>query len=913
MERKSFLDQEAPPGYVAGLGRGASGFTTQADLGSSSRLPPGQFANDENDDDDGRFGDAADDDVGLRYGELAEDDDEEADRIYQDIEKRIQEKKQRSRKRKLKGTEETEDDQLKATEITMGQSLKTIGEEFKEYKEGLSSISVEEWTNLPESGDFTRRNKRTRKEMQEQQRFYRNSDSVTVGLKDSDNTVNTLEENTDIDLAGISSAKDKVLAGSLINSGAVGTSIDQSEYLKQLGVDTDGADDLISSGVVSNVGDYYKTRTLFSKMRESNPYKPDTWIASARLEWGQKKFAKARELIQEGCRNCAKSEQVWLINIEMNQNDLHTCKVIVAEAIRYNSKSPKLWLKAAELENEKISKKRVLRKALEFLPTNVELWLQTAKYEENNDMAIKMLTKATELIPTAIELWLKLAELETTENAKRVLNSARKAVNAAQSHTIWIEAAKLEERSTENEIKVDKLITRCFKDTSSNLGRYEWLREAVLCENDNCKLTARAIVLNCMSIGLEEETDEQKLQIWEQDAESSFQNRNLEVARSIYLFITSNYPSYIDAWLSFITMESSLKNYDGLFIAYEMAIQANPNNIQLYLRYAKDKWLIDDNVGRARDILSEGLERNGDSEDLWYAAIKLEWQTGSTVQVLELFDQCRDRLADVSPRVWYKNVNFLRTLGKTDLALKMIDDGLNLHPTEPKLYMQMGQIYEDLENYEKARDSYHMGTKACSDSSILWVSLSRIDEQRLNKVVRARSILDQGLAMNPIDDMIFLERIALEKRAGNHQQSRSLLAKGLKTIPNSPLLWKEEILSAKASQRKNVYTMALNKTDDNPLVILTIAKDMWNTGKISRAKQFFDACLAKDPDFGDCYIQYYLFLLKHGSTDELEALEKMVVENDPHHGPEWCSVSKKIGNQNLDAFTLLIETVKTLS
>lgn len=39
MNRLAFLNQEAPANYVPGLGRGATGFTTRADLGSASEGP----------------------------------------------------------------------------------------------------------------------------------------------------------------------------------------------------------------------------------------------------------------------------------------------------------------------------------------------------------------------------------------------------------------------------------------------------------------------------------------------------------------------------------------------------------------------------------------------------------------------------------------------------------------------------------------------------------------------------------------------------------------------------------------------------------------------------------------------------------------------------------------------------------
>ena len=51
-------------------------------------------------------------------------------------------------------------------------------------------------------------------------------------------------------------------------------------------------------------------------------------------------------------------------------------------------------------------------------------------------------------VPDSTDLWLALAKLETYENARTVLNEAREAVPT--DHTIWVNAAKLEEAQGNN-------------------------------------------------------------------------------------------------------------------------------------------------------------------------------------------------------------------------------------------------------------------------------------------------------------------------------------------------------------------------------------------------------------------------------------------------------------------------------
>ena len=110
--RKDFLSQQAPENYVAGLGRGATGFTTRSDLGPAREgpseeqikealakkaqqlgvAPPTAYGapdkkEDDNDDDE-RFQDP-ENEVGLFANGAYDRDDDEADRIYQEVDERM--------------------------------------------------------------------------------------------------------------------------------------------------------------------------------------------------------------------------------------------------------------------------------------------------------------------------------------------------------------------------------------------------------------------------------------------------------------------------------------------------------------------------------------------------------------------------------------------------------------------------------------------------------------------------------------------------------------------------------------------------------------------------------------------------------------------------------------------------------
>lgn len=118
--RQSFLTQAAPENYVAGLGRGATGFTTRSDLGPArsgpsedqikdalakraaqlGQAPPTAYGapekKEENDEDDDRFQDP-ENEVGLFANGAYDRDDDEADRIYQEVDEKMERRRKHRR------------------------------------------------------------------------------------------------------------------------------------------------------------------------------------------------------------------------------------------------------------------------------------------------------------------------------------------------------------------------------------------------------------------------------------------------------------------------------------------------------------------------------------------------------------------------------------------------------------------------------------------------------------------------------------------------------------------------------------------------------------------------------------------------------------------------------------------------
>lgn len=858
MERKAFLDQEAPPGYIAGIGRGATGFTTRSDIGNA-RLPPQTRLID--DEAEAKFADAEGDESGLLSSVIAGNkEDEEADEIYKEIEDRL---KKRS-KRKIALI----DDENQS-------NLQKISNQFVDLKKDLSTITNEEWANLPEVGDLTRRNKRLRVLEQQEQKTYAAPDSLLSGLKEAS-----------VNISELNSERHKLLGSKIdaVLSLNDEDSIDTNNYLNE-----------ISSSLSSKINeeDTSKLKTILNSYTKSDPKNPEGWIARARIEELDKKFENAKKLISQGCQNCSKNEDIWLENIRLNRYDLKTCKIIVTEAIKFNTKSLKLWLKAIELENEAFNKKRVIRKAIESIPTNYELWLKSIEFEDLNDDKIKILNKSIEIIPSNEHLWLKLIELQDNyEDSKKVLNRARKALDR-KTVSIWIEAIKLESINNNDKIKLNKLIKKMIKDVE--LNNEDLFKISIDLEEKFNNLSV-LIVENIL-----EEFDETELKYNNLVEISENYSKHLFIYKTVLNFIVLKFPKKTIIWKKLIQLYILNFSKDELYLMFEKIIKTIPKTSIFWLMYSKQIWKSDNDIDKAKEILQRSFEFIPNNADIWLAIIKLETANKNYKKVLELYEEGLIKISN--ERINYKYITFLRI---HDIAKAKIDvdRSISKFPNCFKLYLQKSQIFEHLNELNESREILSIGLKLLPSEIKLWKELTRI-EISLKNFTRARSNLDIAILKNPESDELWLLKLTLELKLNNLNQLPIILNTALQKFPNSSLIWDfnlKYLITKK--QRKVAYQDALNATNNDFRILLIIGINFWKDGKISKCKKWFERAIEMNQDYGDSWGWMYNCLLKEDGEDVEEFLNKFN-EVEPRHGDIWCEVSKKLENIDKEPVEIL--------
>ncbi|PPQ81918.1 hypothetical protein CVT25_013766, partial [Psilocybe cyanescens] len=192
-----------------------------------------------------------------------------------------------------------------------------------------------------------------------------------------------------------------------------------------------------------------------------------------------------------------------------------------------------------------------------------------------------------------------------------------------------------------------------------------------------------------------------------------------------------------------------------------------------------------------------------------------------------------------------------------------------------------------------------------------WVLASRLEEAD-GRSIRARALLEKARLVNPANEVLWAEAVAVEERAAvaassapslagasagvgagtpapissaTSAQAKAMLSRALQECPSSGLLWALALWSELRASRKTKSVDALRKTKDSPLVVCTVARVLWADRMVERAGDWFGRATATDPDLGDVWAWWLKFERQHGNEKQREIVRTKCVAAEPHHSP----------------------------
>jgi pre-mRNA-processing factor 6 len=639
MRRPNF--GKPPPGYVAGLGRGATGFTTRSDIGPARQAvgmgdgniaPPGfgrgmgmpgsedplnipEFG-------EGTFNQWSGYEGSLFANAAYDNEDREADEVstfftkislnfyrYSIMLKHI------SMVEEAIGANKNMEKELEKIK----QEAPKYQQQFADLKRQLANVTREEWESIPEDVDHS--GKRVKS-----QRYTPTPDNLIDVARMDGESVNFLDpdaQSMDSSIAGynpgqtpmtnlseLGEARKMNLGLKLdkMSSSVMGTTaINKNGYLTDLNA--------LKINSATEINDIRKAKLLMKSIRKNDPNSPIGWISSARIEELDGKIDAAREIIGEACDKFPLNEDVWAEAARLMPAE--ESRRILVTAITNMPKSKKLWMACVNGEKDKKKKVKILRKALNSISNDVELWKAAIELEEEEE-AKSLLYKAVECVPYDTNIWIALAKLEDYEKARKVLNRASKKIPT--DHTLWVHAAKLEEARGEDE-RCRKILFKGMTKLRENvtISKDQWLKEAYDAEMSASVVTARAII-EC-TIG--EKPDEDSKNGWYETAENFLHRGAIECARACLKSVCLAFPKDAGSWMKAINLEEEHGNSKTLGRILKQALESFDESELFYLMYAKHLWKKEKNIDEAIKILKGGLENIDDEEELYLALVKL--------------------------------------------------------------------------------------------------------------------------------------------------------------------------------------------------------------------------------------------------------------------------------------------------
>jgi len=886
---------QAPEGYVPGAGRGTAGFGGKDDVAGEKEEDLG----DSNYNEFYGYG-------GALFGDTPyEQDDQEADAVWDSVDQRMDGRRKERR-------EALEKEELRKYRA----KLPTLHSQFADIKRDLQSLSREDWVSIPDANDISHKKRRV-DSMKD--RFMPAPDSLLAQAQaEQAGSHNELDTRQQV-LGGIATVSGTQSGFTDLNKVGEG----RNTYLQlkldrvsdsvsgQTVVDPKGYLTDLNSQIrnqAADVADIKQARLLLKSAITSNPKHAPAWIAASRLEVIAGKVSQARNLIMQGCEAVPLNEDIWLEAASIHPPE--QAKKIIAQAVHHLPTKVSLWMRAAELEQEAKGKRRVLRRALELIPDSERLWKAAVELEDK-DAARVLLTRAVEdgCCPLSVDLWLALARLEEYQEARKVLNNARKKVPSEPQ--IWFTAAKLEE-ANDNGQNVPKILERAmrqFADMKLKVSddRDFWQQEAEKAEKGGYAVVAEGLIKVSADVNV---LPHERRRVWEAEAEALLERGAVHCARTLYSCLLQYFNTKKKIWMAAASLEKKHGTPEALDQLLKKATTFCPKAWPLWLMGAKEKWLSGDLDG-ARVILGEAFKINPDNEEIWLAAVKLENDNSEIQRARTLLEKARMQAG--TERVWMKSVILERDQGNMKAACELLAQALEKYPTFAKLWMMLIQIKQAMGLPDEARDAYLQGTSRCPNSVPLWIVAVHF-ERDSNQLTKARSLLEKARLKNPKDQHLWLETIRMEAALpDNRKLAATRLAQALQECPNSGILWSEAILMEPRQQRKAKSVDAIKHCENDTFVICTIARLFHADRKLEKARTWFNRACTLNPDFGDAWAHWYRLEQQHGTDETRAEVMKRCNDANPRHGEVWQRVSKAAGRTFADVGEKLMAVVQSIS
>eukprot|EP00762_Andalucia_godoyi_P007061 ANDGO_07673.mRNA.1 Protein STABILIZED1 len=877
---KAFLDMPAPPNYVAGLGRGAIGFSTRADLGAglldgdnewggadagsrrASRWGDGQEYDDDyvdvDVDVDGVSGGVSG--VGgaykSRHHNAAEEIsvsrvEEEASAVMSSVEQLMQ-----GRRKKLKAGQVS-----KAGSGGSSKGSKSVKEMFADVKGDLQAMTAEEWMQLPES-------------------------SGSLVSLDTNKFHAYRQERPSV-------ASSFLLTQTPSLKGALGIGAPSSMPSVN---DTRMPDTAIPVSGHRDYEEVKRLRLLYRSLTTTNPSFADGWIAYAGLEEKEGRVSESLSIWEKGASVGVVSEKFWTsyFNFLVRHPSSKVSKAhLLQTALSYCPQAVDLWISLASLQKDRNAVRTVLQTAIDENPSSVKLWKAAVDAESDSPEDAKLLLKhAVSVLPGQAEFWIALSKLSTHSEGRKLLNEARKCVPG--DPRIWIAACQLEDSMSSPIEIISKIAMRAVGSLRNSVDRRAWLELAVECERSGSIKAAECIaaaVVRDFLVETVHKKDHVSLSLliledvqFVRESGTKFGITGTVTCRTVYKTASEAVRDSEAFWVSWLQFEESEKHELLQHEVLRMACRAVPGSAQFSVK------LIGFHQSRAEygeivSVVFEALKNSADNsavERIAKAAVSALCVKGAWGEIECILSRLRIDLRECA-WVWEMAVavHHMKNPNSSEYddmlnhcvsqfagvrALKFVVLRVEDLIRHDQMVLAMDVATSFLNTVARMRESERKELhEAVAFRELLheYIRLELSAGQRhiQQTIVKTRTFLERLRLQIPNCVILTIFSAQLERAMGSPRIGEAILARAAKQQSLfDGRLWALSLAFQPRAQRRSICMEGLKKHPSDPYVPLLCGLLFWEDGLIDKALEWFIKTSTAHPAFGDAWMCLYIIL-----------------------------------------------------
>ncbi|CAD2103679.1 hypothetical protein YYG_01720 [Plasmodium vinckei petteri] len=825
---------KAPAGYVAGKGRGVTGFS-----GGVSRDDITEDK-DKNDYSDFNYDEFHGYSESLFKDTEYDEEDKEADDIYEAIDSRMDVRRKSRRENKLK--EEI---------LKMRAQKPTIQEQFSDLKKNLANVTLEEWESIPNVLNYSRQKQKKMpksylpapdslimNKLSESNSHlnYSGSSGNTSGLKTPLGMKTPLGIYTPIGLgfqtpllkSSASSGIDTPLFGKNNRSGSINSGLSTpftlSGYATPFAIsgyatplnssNISGYNTPLISGGANNANNAsmlslndlgeargtvlsVKLDELIDNVEGQTVIDPKGYLTNlnAKNLTSDSDIAdinKARSLLKSVINTNRKHGPGWIAaaRVEELAQRKDKAKEIIMKGCIECSKNEDVWLEAVRLEDKLSEAKIILAKAIKNIPTSVKLWLEAYKKEKNVQDKRKVLRKAIECIPNSVVLWKEAISLENENNAYILLKRAVECI--PQCIEMWIALARLCKYS-----EAQKVLNEARKQipTSAEI----WINASKLEEKQGNINMVDVIIKRCIE-NLSQKNVVHERDKWIKFAEECEQSDFLHTCQSIIKNTMNIGVENLNKKRIYKQDAQNCINNKSLHTArciYNEALKIFKTKKSLWLDLANLE-LAHGNQANVDDVLQRAVKNCPHSSVLWLMYAKQKWlnnEIDAARKILAesfMHNQNTEVISLAAVKLERENNEFERA--------RVLLKKSRVQCNTPKIWMQSVQLERLLGNYDDAKELVHEALKIHKKFDKLYMIAGQIElemvklkedngeqneEENLTSAYdKAQQIYQQGLKFCPDSINLWLCAIDLQITKKSYTSARALVEKAKIKIKN---------------------------------------------------------------------------------------------------------------------------------